>query len=110
MDMSTESSFYKELSPAKVAVVILSLVIATGIGISIISESFAGMGSAGASHTETFTVTNPTIDQECTLENTPDVTTVTVSQFNGIAWDTVASTYVSVDGDVVTVDADGLIG
>jgi len=61
-------------------------------------------------HTQIFTVSDPTVDQRCTLSFDPDEDTVVVEQYNGNDWLTVTATWVSVSGRVVTVDANGIQG
>jgi len=97
-------------SPSNVILVIMVLSIAVGIGVMIVSAAFTGMGTSSVSNVDTFSVTDSGVDQECTLTDTPDSSTLVVMQYNGFEWVSVSSGYVSVDGDVVTVDADGLQG
>jgi len=66
--------------------------------------------NVGSTHTQTFTVTNPAIDQECDLSHTPDSSTVSVEQYTGTGWEDIAGTYVTVDGATVTVDDAALYG
>jgi hypothetical protein len=63
--------------------------------------------SIGTSITETFEVTNPAIDQECTLQNTPSEIT-RVEQYEGSAWEDIDSGDYSLAGRVVTVDSSAL--
>jgi len=97
-------------SPTGVIVVILTLSIAVGLGIAIVSAAFSGMGTSGVSYDERFSVSDPSVDQTVTLSDSPDLYTLSVSQFNGFAWVSVSSSYVSVSGTSVTVDSDGLQG
>lgn len=59
---------------------------------------------------QNFTVTDPTVTQTCILTYRPNVNSVQVEQYNGISWNTVASTWVGINGKVVTVAAGGLEG
>ena len=61
-------------------------------------------------HMQTFDVTDPAVNQHCVLAYDPEDTTVVVKQYNGNDWLDVASTWVSVSGKTVTVDANGLQG
>ena len=61
-------------------------------------------------HTQTFAVTDPTVDQDCILYYAPASGTVVVEQYNGVSWNTVSSTYVSTHGNTVTVEHEGLDG
>ena len=64
----------------------------------------------GTYHEETFEVTDPGVDQINTLEATPDGSTVVVEQWNGVSWSTIGSGYITVNGNVVTVDDEPLYG
>ena len=66
--------------------------------------------SVGATYTETFAVTDPSLDQNCTLGHTPDASTVSVEQYTGSAWESIGSGDISISGDVVTVDDGALFG
>ena len=101
---------FSNVNPNNVAVLILVLSVVIGLGIAIVSTAYLGMGSSGVSHSEVFSVSNPGVDQDCTLSTSPDEDSVVVEQFNGFTWSTVSSSYVSVDGDVVTVSSSGLQG
>lgn len=98
------------VNPNSVAVVILVLSVVVGLGVAIVSTAYIGMGSSGVDHVETFSVSDPSVDQVCSLTTSPEASTVSVEQFNGFIWSDVSSSYVSVDDDVVTVDSDGLQG
>ena len=97
-------------SPSSIILIIMVLSISCGIGVMIVTAAFSGMGTSSVSNVDTFSVSDPSQDQVCTLTSTPDGSTLVVTQYNGFEWVTVSGGYVSVDGDVVTVDADGLQG
>lgn len=97
-------------NPVKIIGVILAVVIVVATGFAILSATYTGLGSDGVSYTDTFAVTNPAIDQVVNLSHTPDSSTVVVEQYNGFNWLTVSTTYVSINGDQVTVGSGGLQG
>lgn len=66
--------------------------------------------NVGSTFTETFTVTNPAVDQECDLAHTPDSSTVSVEQYTGTGWEDISDSDVTVDGATVTVDDTALYG
>lgn len=59
--------------------------------------------------TEEFSVANPKVDQKCELDYSVDKIDY-VEQYNGYAWQTVASSHYSLSGQTVTVQASGLQG
>jgi hypothetical protein len=63
--------------------------------------------SIGTTVTETFTVTDPSANQECTLRNTPAEIT-RVEQYTGVAWEDIEEDDYSLAGRTVTVDASAL--
>jgi len=64
----------------------------------------------GMSYDETFTVTDPAVDQECELTKTPGSGTVTVRQYTGAGWETISSGDYTIDQKTVTVSATALYG
>jgi hypothetical protein len=60
--------------------------------------------------TQYFAVTDPSVDQACTLTYSPASGTVVVTQFNGNEWLAVSPSYVSTSGGTVTIAAGGLQG
>ena len=97
-------------SQLKIIGVILSVVIVVAVGFAILSATYTGLGSDGVSHTDTFAVTDPTVDQVVTLTHAPDDSTVVVQQYNGFNWLTVSGAFVTINGDQVTVGSGGLQG
>jgi len=65
--------------------------------------------SIGTVEIEYFDVTDSSVDNVNTLVNTPDGR-VAVEQWTGTAWETISSTYVTISGKNVIVDADALYG
>ena len=60
--------------------------------------------------TQYFAVTDPSVDQACSLTYAPASGSVVVTQFNGNEWLTVDASYVSTAGGIVTVASGGLQG
>ena len=97
-------------NPIKILVLIIVVTVLVAVGFSILNTTYKGLGSDGVTFTDTFAVTNPSVDQVVTLTNNPDSSTVVVQQYNGFQWLTVGNTYVSVSGTTVTVGSGGLQG
>lgn len=74
------------------------------IGISMVSTFFQ---AGNITNDETFDVYDPTVDQVCTLSNTAGGNVV-VTYYDGVSWTVISSSDYTVDGEVVTVDADAL--
>jgi len=90
-----------------VLTIVVSLLI-LGVGLFVIVV-FTTEGGIESSSKEYFSVDDPSVDQHVTLKYIPS-TTPTVSQYNGIEWVAVSSTYVSYSGTSLTVAAGGLQG
>ncbi len=97
-------------NPVKIIALIIVVAVVVAVGFSILSATYKGLGSDGTSYTETFPVTDPTVNQVVTLSHGPDSNTVSVQQYNGFQWLTVGGAFVTVSGTQVTVDSGGLQG
>ncbi len=88
--------------------VVVSLLVLTGIGAMIFYQVLGATPGAGT-QIETFTVSNPAVDQVVTLTYIPSGS-VTVDQYNSYAWVSVSSSYVTQNGRTITVNASGIDG
>jgi len=88
------------------AVVITMIILGVGTFAFFIITSEIGYTER---QTETFTVTNPAVDQSLELNWLPD-SIVSVEQYNGFIWQTVSSTHYTLTGRTLVVDSDGLQG
>lgn len=96
--------------PKVILTITLSLLI---LGIGIFTFFYVTMStneSIDLHRTETFTVTNPSVDQTFTLQQSPETSTMTVTQYTGFEWISVDSTYISVVDRDITIDSDGMLG
>jgi len=96
--------------PKVILTITLSLLI---LGIGIFTFFYVTMStneSIDLERTETFTVSNPSVDQTFTLQQAPDTSTMTVTQYTGFEWISVNPTYVSVDGRDITIESEGMLG
>lgn len=95
-----------DISTKIMAVVVAVMLIA--VGFFVIAVFVMNTGTV-SSTTETFPVTNPSVDQTITLSYTPSAEP-TVWQYNGISWNLVSATFVSYNNRQLTVLAGGLQG
>lgn len=66
--------------------------------------------SVEISKTETFQVTDPSVDQTFTLSSHAEEETAVITQWTGFEWISVDPSYVSWDGKKVTIQEEGLLG
>jgi len=93
--------------PPIVLTVTIALIV-FGAGVFAFYVTVEELGTYG-DLTEFFGVTDPSVDQTCTLEYEPDAKP-TVWQYNGFEWLLVNPTYVDYTGNTVTVNHSGLQG
>jgi len=92
-----------------VTLVMIILAVGTFAFYVTVSQTEQIVGS-GVTKTETFTVDNPSEDQTFSMSFRPDSTTITIQQYTGFGWIPVDSTYISVDGRDITIEAEGMLG
>ena len=97
----------QEMPKFIIAITVVLIVFAVGVVmfLSILTPLDLTLGQ-----NQTFTVTDPTVSQRCTIAFEPDDATVVVKQYNGNEWVSVSSIYVTISGQIVTVDSAGLQG
>jgi hypothetical protein len=96
--------------PKIILTITISLLI---LGIGIFSFFYVTMStnqSIELQRTETFIVPDPSVDQTFTLKAYPDTSTMVVTQYTGFDWIPVDSTYISVVGRDMTIEANGMLG
>jgi len=97
----------EDMPKTVLTIIVCMLLLAVGIFVILTFVSNVGMES---SITQTVSVSDPSVDKTVTLEAKP-ASTPTVTQFNGMIWQTVSSTYVNWDGQTtLTVAAAGMQG
>lgn len=97
----------KEAGINKQMVVVFSVLVGAAVLIFImffLTDALA----VGQTYTETFDVDDSSVNQSVDLSHTPAGGQVTVEQYTGVGWESVSDTYVTVDGETVTVDKDGM--
>jgi len=88
--------------------IIVVSIITLAVGAFIIT-TFVTSGGVESSSVEYFSVADPSSDLTVSLKYTP-AATPTVTQYNGIEWVSVDSTYISYMGTQLTVAAGGMQG
>ncbi len=96
-----------EDTPNMVLIIVLCMVI-IGIGLFVMVMFTSTVGLESTS-TENFGVSDPSTDLTVDLKYTPKATPV-VTQYNGIEWVSVDSSFVSYMGNHLTITAGGLQG
>jgi len=97
-------------NPIRMLALIIVVAVLVAVGFSILNATYKGLGSDGVTFTDSFPVTDPSVDQIVTLTHSPDSSTVVVQQYNGFQWLTVGNAFVAVSGTQVTVGSGGLQG
>lgn len=93
-------------SPLILITVVSLILIAVGLFVIVVFTSQVGMES---SYTENFPVSNPSIEQTFGLSSKPSEAP-SVTQYNGIQWLPVDSSYITYNAQELTILAGGLQG
>jgi len=97
----------EDMPKTVLTIIVCMLLLAVGIFVILVFDGNVGMES---SVTQTVSVDDPSVDKSISLEAKP-AQTPTVTQFNGLEWLPVSSTYVNWDGNLgLTVAAAGMQG
>jgi len=100
-----------EISMPKLILTITTVLIVLGVGIFAFLYIIVNTEEETQfSFIETFTVSDPSQDQQCTLSTPPDRSTMLVEHYSGSSWETISSIHITVDRNIVTVDSAGLFG
>ena len=108
MEKQNMNTFFD--NPAQLVGLVIVVVVAVGVGLSILSATYSGLGSSGVSYIDTFPVSDPSVAQTVNLTATPDASAVIVTQYNGYTWVTVSSAFYTVNVNQVTVQPGGMQG
>ena len=87
------------------SVIVLLVVIAVG---AFVMFNIVSSVNVSKTQTETFSVTNPAVNQTITIAYIPKVSTIVISQYNGTGWKTLTSSDWTITDKTITVYATAL--